>query len=501
MIKAYVFIFCMAGVFALVWGVNSFSQEPEEIEVSLSDQTEECLECHRIYTPGIVEDWLISKHSQASPGNAQKKSELERALSSETVPQDLLDVAVGCCECHSLNVSQHTDRFEHFENEINVVVSPQDCATCHEREAGQYLPSKKAHAYFNLENNSIYHTLVETVTSIQEVQDGKILSLGSSVNAQSETCYACHGTLVEVKGLEALDTELGEIQVPDLSGWPNQGVGRVNPDGTSGACTACHPRHSFSIEVARKADTCSQCHLEPDLPAWNVYRESKHGNIFYSKQDDWNWDHLPWVVGTDFNAPTCATCHNSLLVSSEGDVIAERSHDFGARLWVRIFGLIYSHPQPRNGQTFLIRNQDGLPLPTTFSGDLASDYLLGQDEQENRQEKMKKVCLGCHGPTWTSGHFKRFHTTLKEADKMVEVATRLMIAAWKCKIADRTNLFDESLEQKWLLQWLFYANSLRYASAMMGPDYAAFKNGWWALTKNLQEMKDYIGLKTALKKE
>ncbi|MFO0794711.1 MAG: hypothetical protein U0586_11700 [Candidatus Brocadiaceae bacterium] len=54
-------------------------------------------------------------------------------------------------------------------------------------------------------------------------------------------------------GLKSVSTQLrGDIDVPDLSGWPNQGVGRINPDGSSGACTSCHPRHSFSIEIARK---------------------------------------------------------------------------------------------------------------------------------------------------------------------------------------------------------------------------------------------------------
>jgi hypothetical protein len=27
---------------------------------------------------------------------------------------------------------------------------------------------------------------------------------------------------------------------------------------------------------------------------------------------------------------------------------------------------------------------------------------------------------------------------------------------------------------------------------MSGPDYAAFKNGWWELTRNLQRMKDFL---------
>jgi hypothetical protein len=39
-------------------------------------------------------------------------------------------------------------------------------------------------------------------------------------------------------------------------------------------------------------------------------------------------------------------------------------------------------------------------------------------------------------------------------------------------------IFDEAIEQKWILQRLFYDNSVMYASAISGPDYAAFKNSW-----------------------
>ncbi len=490
----------LIGLYALAPGKGGTSIIQEGTPVPRSAQTEECLECHRVFTPGIVEDWETSEHAHGTPAEAMDKPDLEREVSSRSVPDDLLDVVVGCYECHSLNAEGHKDNFEHFDHKINVVVSPKDCATCHQEEAEQYLPSKKANAHFNLAKNPVYHTLVETVTGIKEAGDGKIRQLGSSANAKAETCYACHGTLVEARGYRTIETELGEIEVPDLSDWPNQGVGRINPDGTAGSCTACHPRHSFSIEIARKADTCSQCHLEPDLPAWNVFRESKHGNIYHAKQSEWNWENIPWIVGKDFTAPTCAVCHNSLLVSSEGDVVADRSHDFGARLWVRIFGLIYSHPQPKYGQTFLIENQEDLPLPTTFSGEIAPGFLLTGEEQKSRQLKMEKVCSACHGSTWIRGHFEKFDTTVIEADRMVKAATTLMLDAWRQGLADQTNPFDESLEQKWVLQWLFYANSLRYGSAMMGPDYAAFKNGWWYLTKNLEELKEQIAIKTALKK-
>ena len=36
----------------------------------------------------------------------------------------------------------------------------------------------------------------------------------------------------------------------------------------------------------------------------------------------------------------------SLLATPDGERIVPRTHDFGARLWVRIFGLIYAHPSP-----------------------------------------------------------------------------------------------------------------------------------------------------------
>lgn len=457
----------------------------------ISDDTQTCIECHEEYTPGIVGDWRTSRHARTTPTEALQKPTLERRMSGETIPETLQTVAVGCYECHSLNPDRHEDNFEHFGYEINIVVSPNDCSTCHPVEAEEYGRSKKAHALDNLQQNPVYHLLVETATSVNEVQDGNITRLASSETAKGETCYGCHGTRVTVAGVR--ETDAGEV--PVLTNWPNQGVGRVNPDGSLGACTACHPRHSFSVEIARKPYTCAQCHLEPDLPAWNVYHESKHGNIFLSRQQAWNWDRIPWRVGEDFQAPTCATCHNSLLVSPAGDVIAARSHDFGDRLWVRIFGLIYSHPQPKDGRTYLIRNSDGQPLPTTFTGQPASEYLLDEAEQKQHKTAMENVCRACHSPSWVEGHFAQMDTTLIETDKMVHAAMQLMTQAWNEGLADPSNPFDEAIERKWLRQWLFYANSVRYAAAMSGPDYAAFKNGWAELTKNLQDMKEAIELK------
>lgn len=467
----------------------------------ISPETESCISCHRTVTPGIVEDWMKSRHSLITPGEALKKKPLERRVSIERTEESTGKYVVGCYECHSLNPENHTDNFEHMGYRINVVVTPSDCKKCHPSEVNQFSKSKKAYAYRNLMDNPIYRMLVNTTTGLKEF-DGRLSSKVPSEKTLHETCLGCHGTKLEVKGVKRIMTSMGELQIPEISNWPNQGVGRINPDGSLGSCTACHPRHSFSIEIARKPYTCAQCHLEPDVPAWNVYKESKHGNIFLSKYTEWNFSSVPWTIGKDFKAPTCATCHNSLLVSPDGKVIAERTHDFGSRLWVRLFGLIYAHPQPKSGDTTIIKNKDGLPLPVSFSGELASGYLIDEAEQKERMKVMKNVCNGCHNSDWVNGHFEKLDSTIRETNMMTLTATKMIVQAWEKGIEDKSNPFDEALEKRWVRQWLFYANSIRYASAMTGaPDYTAFKYGWWDLSENLSNMMDIIEFKQKDRKQ
>jgi hydroxylamine dehydrogenase len=472
--------------------INFTIHNPSSDNPQISSETQDCISCHESVTPGIVADWRTSLHSHNSFANAVLKPELERRVSSSDVPEALKDVVVGCYECHSLNAEKHKDNFDHFGYKINIIVSPNDCATCHKTEVDEYANSKKANAVDNLRKNPVYHALVNTTLGVKEVKNNKLNILDATHFTKNETCFACHGTEIKVEGKMKIETDLGEIEIPKLSDWPNQGVGRINPDGSHGSCTPCHPRHSFSIEVARQPHTCEQCHLEPDVPAYNIYMESKHGNIFESNKEKWAWEDIPWKLGADFTAPTCAVCHNSLVVNKDGDLIAKRSHDFASRLWVRVFGLIYSHPQPKNGKTYEIINADSLPLPTTFSGIPASNYLISKEVQAERKNNMTKICSSCHGQMWVASYFEKMDNTLNEADKMVAASTNLLAAAWKEKLADNTNPFDETIEQMWVQQWLFYANSVRYASAMSGPDYAAFKNGWWYLTKNLNDMHQLI---------
>ncbi len=62
-------------------------------------------------------------------------------------------------------------------------------------------------------------------------------------------------------------------------------------------------------------------------------------------------------------------------------------------------------------------------------------------------------------------------------------------------LTQKDSIFNEAIEKKWVEQWLFYANSTRFASAMAGADYRVFANGRWYLNKNIQEMMDWLEFK------
>jgi len=470
-----------------------------QAEVKISEATQECLDCHREVTPGIVADWKKSRHAGVTPAEALKKPKLERRVSVAEVSKKLADTVVGCAECHTINPQSHQDNFDHNDHQVHIVVTPKDCATCHAVEVEQYAKNTMSEAYGNLKNNPVYHNLVDTVAGVQTFDNMKTSLTNPDEETYADACFFCHGTKVEVKGMKARETAMGEMEFPVLSGWPNQGVGRINPDGSKGSCTPCHARHQFSIEVARKPYTCSECHKGPDVPAYKVYMVSKHGNIFSSLGKKWNFTAVPWTVGKDFTAPTCATCHVSLIVSEEGEVIAERTHQMTDRIPWRVFGLVYAHPQPKSADTSIIKNKAGLPLPTELTGEPVSEYLIDAGEQAVRRKRMQQICVNCHSTQWVEGHFARFENTIKTTNAMTLTATKILLTAWEKGaakgLAQGDSIFNEAIEKKWVTQWLFYANSTRYASAMMGADYGVFANGRWFMSQNIQEMADWLEFK------
>jgi hypothetical protein len=429
--------------------------------------------------------------------------ERKRRVSFENIPERLARIVVGCAECHTMNPESHADTFDHSGFQVHTVVTPEDCSVCHPVERAQYAENLMSHAYGNLQNNAVYRDMANATTGLQHLKNDKITLENPDKETDADSCFYCHGTVVEVTGIAPRETDFGAMDFPVLSGWPNQGVGRINPDNSKGTCSACHTRHQFAIEMARKPYTCSECHKGPDVPGYKTYAVSKHGNIFFALRKEWNFKAVPWTVGKDFSAPTCATCHVSLVMTKDGQVVAERTHQMSNRIAWRIMGLVYAHPHTKSPDTTIVRNSAGLPLPTELTGEPVMTYLIDAKEQNRREKTMQGVCLSCHSQQWVEGQFARLHNTIETTNAMTLTATKILLRAWDKGVAkglaQNDSIFNEAIEKKWVEQWLFFANSTRYAAAMVGADYGSFANGRWFLSKNIQEMSDWVEFKLGTK--
>ena len=495
--------FFVIGLFMIAGGAGIALGAPPQA-APVSDATQECLDCHATYHPGIVADWQKSRHAKVTPGAAMAVKGLARKVSAKTVPESLQGLSVGCAECHTLRGGKHSDTFEHNGYSIHLAVSPDDCAVCHTVEREQFSENIMAMAEKNLAENELYQDLQDKIMGGSSIEKGRLHFTPANDLTRADACFYCHGTKLTLGGTQVRDTDAGELTFPIIKGWPNQGVGRVNLDGSRGACSACHTRHHFSIAMARKPATCKECHVGPDVPAYKVYTASKHGNIYTNMGDDWNYTNVPWTVGKDFTAPTCAACHISLTVNSDGDVINQRTHRMNDRLGWRIFGLIYAHPQPLSADTTVIRNKAGLPLPTDLDGTPADAFLIDAREMGKRRGLMQKTCLNCHGTTWVAGYFERLDNTIEVSNNEVLTATRQMETIWKKGYArgpGSGSLFDEYIERRWSDAWLLYANNIRFVAAMAGGgDYGVFEDGRYHLSKTLMELQDWYKLRELMAK-
>ncbi|MFC1769495.1 multiheme c-type cytochrome [Nitrospirota bacterium] len=343
-----------------------------------SKATQACVACHSGTNPGIVQPWENSAHYGAK---------------------------VGCYECHQAD-SSDKDAFKHNGYTISIIVSPKDCGKCHSQEETQMTESH--HAKANKFAGSLDNVLGRVVTGEANFDLG---------------CSSCHGS----------DVIVGKGGKLVAGPWPNTGIGRLNPDGTNGACTACHMRHSFSIKQVREPKTCGKCHQGPDHPQIEIFELSKHGIVYDSMKDQMNLDSSKWVLGEDyFEAPNCTTCHMGATRQLES------THDVGARLhWT-------------------LRPKVSKPLPNAKA----------------RRADMKKVCSECHQNNWTEGFFTQFDRYVElYNDKFAKPSVAIMGFLKENKVTDSTP-FNEQVEIDFWHLWHHEGRRGRHGAAMMGPDWS-----------------------------
>jgi len=363
--------------------------EPKGYLTILSEESQTCVDCHKSLNPGIYGQWGASKHFGAN---------------------------VGCYECHAAQTGD-TDAFDHNGFLISIIVSPLDCQKCHQQEVGEFTASHHARAA---------EILGSLDNFLGEVVEGKAAAVSG--------CKQCHGAEVKVTGPGKLD--------PDT--WPNTGMGRINPDGSRGSCSACHTRHGFSAAQARQPENCGRCHLGPDHPQKEIYEESKHGIAYYNNIDKMNLDNSKWIVGEDYTAaPTCATCH----MSATPDL--PLTHDVGARIsW-----------------TLRPAVSEKIDVAEIKAGKKVKPW-------EARRADMKKVCSVCHTPDYVESFYKQFDNVVDLYNTKFAIPGRdLMKTLTDQKLISPDVQFDDEVEWTWYYLWHHEGRRARMGASMFAPDY------------------------------
>jgi hydroxylamine dehydrogenase len=285
----------------------------------------ECADCHRRLNPTIV--WQYERSAMGRPGTQNPR--VVHAQRSMT-----------CAECHG---TDH-DRIMASKGRVAETV----CASCH-AEIYQEHVLDAGHSYgpdpgglgANWDRN----------IGVPHYKDmpRKVMEMG---------CDPCHA----------------QAGATDDQYWSDSLQQYV--DGSSltyrNGCIACHTRHAFSLEEARKPEACYTCHMGPDHPNYEAYMSSKHGAIYVARGDAWDWT-TPMATAR-YETPTCAYCHMVYVDESDRRSV---SHNMTRKI---IWGM---GVQPALGQLTDITQTD---------------------ENQTKRAEMIKVCLGCHSEDKARGY-------------------------------------------------------------------------------------------------
>jgi hypothetical protein len=361
---------------------------------TLARSVGKCAECHRQETSAVVHQFEMSEHARQG---------------------------VTCLECHRPVDGQES--LDHRGFVIAKHLTAANCAQCHKTQYDQFLRSRHAAPAWAAVSGPGDFT-PEQIAAAEKFHPGAVqrpanaLAQREGPAAINKGCQECHD------------------------------VGRPNPDGSIGTCTACHARHSSSVALARTPETCGQCHMGPDHSQIEIYHESKHGVLFNAQKERFHLDADPKHLTTmDMPVPTCATCHMSGL---EGMNV---THDTTERLSYYLFAAV-TNKRP--------------------------NYTMGQ-------VNMKETCLKCH----TQPNVDKFYA---EAEKVVGSTNDLITQADKImKELQAEGLltpepFDEPIEYQYFDMWHYFGRTAKHGAFMGGADFVQW-HGFYELVNKLAEIK------------
>ncbi|GIX47839.1 MAG: hypothetical protein KatS3mg131_2050 [Candidatus Tectimicrobiota bacterium] len=363
----------------------------------LAGSNDKCVVCHRNSTPGIVAQYGQSTMAVAN---------------------------VTCRDCHEV-AATYPGAVAHEGTYVLPQPTPATCQRCHAREVAQFYQSR--------------HGLPAYVAYAgTQSLDDKLLAMYAAIP---------EGGFHPDKMRNALFAKQGEA----IARFACQGchdIGKPAPDGSVGDCTKCHLRHEFSLEQARKPETCNACHIGPDHPQWEIYQESPHGIAYLTGGHTWNWQAEPGTLTTqDFPAPTCATCHMS------GFGASGTTHDVGDRLTWYLFAPI-SERRPA-----------------------WRDNLV----------RMQNVCRACHNANFIKEFYEAADAATEQVNAWVRQSNALMAPLQENRLLT-PEPFDEPIDFSHFNLWHHWGRTAKFGIWMQGPDYVQW-HGAYEVLHSLAELK------------
>ena len=366
----------------------------------LANSTDECVTCHRDASPGIVEQFGHSNMAAAE---------------------------VTCRDCHQVDAS-YPGAVEHEGDYILAAPSTAMCQECHEEEVAQFYQSR--------------HSLPSWVAVVGSVD------LPPNLMAMYQAVP--EGSFAPDKARNAIAAIEGPVMTP-FTCESCHSIGVPAVDGSVGRCQKCHIRHEYSLEQARKPETCNNCHIGPDHPQWEIYQESAHGIQYATMGEAWNWEAEPGTLTvSDFPAPTCALCHMS------GFGTTTTTHDVGDRLSWFLF---------------------------------ASISKLRPEAEANRQ-RMQGVCLSCHNENFITSFYTAADAATEHVNGWVQESNDLMAPLNELGLLTPEQ-FDEPIDFVYFDLWHYWGRTTKFGLWMQGADYSQW-HGAYPLLNSLTELRQLV---------
>lgn len=396
----------IGGALVIAFDLGSSGQErPPSNEIlaqGVANSNDECVVCHQNHTPGIVNQYGNSDHFQAG---------------------------TSCSDCHEVEAG-YPGSVQHPDADFHVLRSSSTamCENCHREQVRQFelsrhaLPSYVAYAG----TGDLSEELLAQYRSIPEHGDYMDRSRNDLHRLEGPAitrfaCESCHN------------------------------VGKPSADGSIGDCTACHLRHEFSLEQARKPETCNACHIGPDHPQWEIYQESAHGIAYMTGGHEWHWEAEAGTLTTvDFPAPTCATCHMS------GFGASGTTHDVGDRL-------------------------------TWF---LAAPISERRPVWQENKVRMQNVCAACHSDNFVQTFYTDADALTESVNTFVQYSDAIM-QPLKDNGLLSPQPFDEPIDYTYFNLWHHWGRTAKFGAWMQGADYVQW-HGAYEILHDLTELREEV---------